>query len=917
MVEHARGTEHAAPARPAPEPAPAAPAPQQGLLSLQHSAGNAAVVAMLGAQAKLVVGAADDPYEREADDVARQVMQRLTTDDVTLDPQGAIGVTRRQAEHDHGDAGGPEGGAVTADLESRIARSRGGGQPLDAGTRTRMEGAFGADFSSVQVHVGPEADTLNRSMSAHAFTLGSDIWFGQGKYQPTSAPGQELLAHELTHVAQQSTGVARKYGVIQRHASWEHRMLGDVDPAQLRVIVESRDQARADRENAKKPAKKPALVGGGEGEEEPLVELEMPGEDNIEQATHVLQTQMAVLQAMRTDGTLTNQTDAIAKARAKLGLPNAPETTLVPVGLSDGTWDVVTYGEINTLADYYGSEDEIAKTVPGNFRAIVKGLRERQLRGWAQLLAEVEGRTKKEIDAARNSDDHKFEGAIGDSGRYSSDRAELQLMGKLSGAMAKTSLPDAPETGYVAGLARNACHFAPYSWHAWADHHNKAIALATQAHGLRQQAANYVVRVGEEDACEAEKAELLAQADDLLNKALIVNGFGDHFLQDSFASGHLINKTLVMKWFAIYLDQHKWDQDFATDTTWRGVQATVYGQEGAFGEDLYDSAVSEPSTDPQSAENLEGSWKDRFEALGLAIPRSLRDPAGAPAQLLKSWQTLASTKGKTTRTIKELTTLTGLDATALKDAVLALVQDSVVYRESRHREWVKDESLDGDMSQIGKAQDQDHGEYHDKDSFSIRDTYVPPKPPPVKKGAVAPEAAPESQDAYDDKVKATAHQDYQTFLNRSYLQFATNVLHNKFCEDGLSVKSGADGELFKVYGDNAMLDAGAAAGVEYSAQTARRSISAIKLWATEGAVPATHTVDAIAARFPNRVEFDGTETTIKDWHAEGGPLQKLCTTKIFPSIAKTKNAKSSAVGAGGSLADVVSKDVKVHSGADF
>ena len=63
---------------------------------------------------------------------------------------------------------------------------------------------MGADFSGVRVHTGGQADTLNRNLSARAFTTGQDIFFKQGEYSPGSSGGRELLAHELTHVVQQN-----------------------------------------------------------------------------------------------------------------------------------------------------------------------------------------------------------------------------------------------------------------------------------------------------------------------------------------------------------------------------------------------------------------------------------------------------------------------------------------------------------------------------------------------------------------------------------------------------------------------------------------------------------------------------------------------------------------------------------------
>ena len=96
-----------------------------------------------------------------------------------------------------------EGFDVDNSIEERIESSRGGGQSLDDTTRQNMEGAFGADFSNVRVHTGSESAELNNSVQARAFTTGSDIYFNEGQYNPSSSAGQELLAHELTHTVQQ------------------------------------------------------------------------------------------------------------------------------------------------------------------------------------------------------------------------------------------------------------------------------------------------------------------------------------------------------------------------------------------------------------------------------------------------------------------------------------------------------------------------------------------------------------------------------------------------------------------------------------------------------------------------------------------------------------------------------------------
>lgn len=92
------------------------------------------------------------------------------------------------------------------ETERRIEAARGGGQALDSQAAEEMGGAIGADFEGVRVHSSQESDELNQQLNARAFTTGSDIFFRQGEYKPRSASGKQLLAHELTHVVQQSQG---------------------------------------------------------------------------------------------------------------------------------------------------------------------------------------------------------------------------------------------------------------------------------------------------------------------------------------------------------------------------------------------------------------------------------------------------------------------------------------------------------------------------------------------------------------------------------------------------------------------------------------------------------------------------------------------------------------------------------------
>lgn len=94
-------------------------------------------------------------------------------------------------------------GTAHPDVAAAIARRRGGGAPLNESLRGKYEPALGDSFGDVRIHTGPEADSLARSVSARAFTTGTDVYFAQGEYRPSSSDGGHLLGHELAHVVQQ------------------------------------------------------------------------------------------------------------------------------------------------------------------------------------------------------------------------------------------------------------------------------------------------------------------------------------------------------------------------------------------------------------------------------------------------------------------------------------------------------------------------------------------------------------------------------------------------------------------------------------------------------------------------------------------------------------------------------------------
>jgi hypothetical protein len=134
--------------------------------------------------------------------------QALETDGPGPAPSDAGAPERRllELQRQAGNAGVAqllEDGGEGAAIERLLSK---GGQPLEKSTRARMETAFGESFDAVRVHTGAEATASAQRLSAHAYTLGNDVVFSDGHYNPESSSGQRTLAHELTHVVQQRSG---------------------------------------------------------------------------------------------------------------------------------------------------------------------------------------------------------------------------------------------------------------------------------------------------------------------------------------------------------------------------------------------------------------------------------------------------------------------------------------------------------------------------------------------------------------------------------------------------------------------------------------------------------------------------------------------------------------------------------------
>lgn len=445
------------------------------------------------------------------------------------------------------------------------------GAPLPDRVRDTMEAAMNADFGHVRIHTGPTADSLARALNADAFAVGSDVFFASGAYNPAGEAGRHLLAHELAHTLQSgdrcsargsaelriasSSGlaeqaaqqcasrVARRARVprparavarrtdteapltVHRHASYEHRLLGDALPEDLNTI-------------AKKDGGYLSLLGG-------QVEFLRMWKDKPESVTE------------------------------SMILDHYPY--VLPVRLQNSGL-LVTYGELNTLPDYIANPGVLDQQPKSIVLPILQAVRQE---GYNRL---------QRLRGSRDTASFADAVAINTGWDYIDLLIETDAIDRLTAGIG----PDRTNH-YTAAIGRNACHFAPFSWYRWYEFHVQARQIAQQAH-------------------EADPT----MRDTLTRAALTYNGMADHFLQDSFAAGHLVNKNLVMQWFVEWAAK----QWHVPVHAWDAVKhMTTHDQPDLAARVLYDTEnLYRPDpgrvTDPQTAEE-QPTYTERMTRSGV------------------------------------------------------------------------------------------------------------------------------------------------------------------------------------------------------------------------------------------------------------------------------------------------------------
>ena len=180
----------------------------------------------LAAAGGVKVSKPSDPEEKEAESTAKKVM-RMAAPEAAVSRSWESPYTARFAHLQIGRAAlsvaRKEERAAAADsgFAAELAAAKLSGRPLPDSVKQFMEPRFKADFGKVRIHTGDKAAALNRKVGARAFAFGGQVFFGKDRFQPESADGRELIAHELTHTIQQGAAVQRSEDVTVSHSTPE------------------------------------------------------------------------------------------------------------------------------------------------------------------------------------------------------------------------------------------------------------------------------------------------------------------------------------------------------------------------------------------------------------------------------------------------------------------------------------------------------------------------------------------------------------------------------------------------------------------------------------------------------------------------------------------------------------------------
>lgn len=198
-------------------------------------------------QTKLTIGKPGDKYEQEADATAAKVMAMSNKESEEIHRQSHTNVATKPKVLKYSSLSLQAKAnkiSTSANLESRLGSSKGGGSPLPDDIRGFMEPRFGSNFGDVRVHSDSSAVQMNKELGAQAFAHGNDIYYGAGK-----SPGNnELTAHELTHTIQQTGGLK-----LNKQVRRQEKQEKDKKQLQTKKIIGKTPEISLFKETASSP----------------------------------------------------------------------------------------------------------------------------------------------------------------------------------------------------------------------------------------------------------------------------------------------------------------------------------------------------------------------------------------------------------------------------------------------------------------------------------------------------------------------------------------------------------------------------------------------------------------------------------------------------------------------------------------
>ncbi|MBX3053685.1 MAG: DUF4157 domain-containing protein [Caldilineaceae bacterium] len=671
--------------------------------------------------------------------------------------------------------------------------------------------------------------------------------------QQTGNEGQTKTSRDSI---QRTPGVAVKQrgstDVIQRHSGYEHYMLGQIAPDDLAAIPMVRELPALRKRKAalEKELKKMTNPFSASRELADVQGKIRAATAKINEVCHTLVQEMTRLMTWR------RNPEAMEGRRGEEGKVQKDQNNewqvpvvVVPVkGDANGSQAgsdsiVVSYSEINSFPDFFGNPETIASTPKSKVLGVVQGVRQQSYIKMAEFYKELFGQDVNDLHR-RVGFSEDFENATGPRARTNVPENFLGIIptrtivyeGQLNTATSREN--DNQSEKYFAALERNACHFAPDSWDQWQAYHDRALDFARRSSAQKQYSDIFSAsgNTGLADRYEKLAAELA-------NEALLQNAFGEHYLQDSFAAGHLIDKTYIMQEFMKYLER-------------TGVSLGSTKSAKAQWDMGMMVAKSNLTSNPQALDdamqrNELGKVKDSAAMVGLGLDNK------PEIELMMWWRHQAFEN----KTMKQLTpssvanNSTAAPATVRNNTRLAKrYLDRLVAHKfaelkktgrlgRRRRVYsLKQIHIDALKRKKGKGQ----GVYQPTTAFELRK---------------------DNKENYAAEAGEFNLAAYNAFLGNAFVGAATKYFHDLYCKKGLEVFTKDGTPIGHIYGDNNMMNAGGQEGVKYSAETAQWSRESV--FNVINGQPEGHTTADIRKRFPARVkpEGSGSDISLANWKA--------------------------------------------------